>query len=213
MSTEDTPSISFPPEINYTTLKSQYNKKYFHEELIPIASGHWQVCIVPIDDTFYSQTGLVIFVGIMIFLISVGIALWMNTNMKRIVGIYKAKVQAEAERAIVENLFPENVRKRLLQGAEAKNAAIKERARNKRLGLVVPETASYNALTSEGLFGSKPIADFHPDATLFFADLVGFTAWSSVREPSQVFTLLEVLYNAFDRIAQRRRVYKVETVG
>jgi class 3 adenylate cyclase len=46
-----------------------------------------------------------------------------------------------------------------------------------------------------------------------FADVEGFTAWSSVREPSQVFTLLETLYAAFDRVAVRRRVFKVETVG
>jgi class 3 adenylate cyclase len=46
-----------------------------------------------------------------------------------------------------------------------------------------------------------------------FADLVGFTAWSSVREPTQVFTLLETIYRAYDDIARRRRVFKVETVG
>ena len=34
-----------------------------------------------------------------------------------------------------------------------------------------------------------------------------------MRDPSQVFTLLETLYNAFDRIAERRGVFKVETVG
>lgn len=43
--------------------------------------------------------------------------------------------------------------------------------------------------------------------------LIGFTAWSSVREPSQVFTLLETIYHAFDEIARKRRVFKVETVG
>ena len=32
-------------------------------------------------------------------------------------------------------------------------------------------------------------------------------------EPSHVFTLLETIYSAFDEIAQRRRVFKVETVG
>jgi hypothetical protein len=42
---------------------------------------------------------------------------------------------------------------------------------------------------------------------------VGFTAWSSVREPSQVFILLETLYSAFDKIADQRRIYKVETIG
>jgi class 3 adenylate cyclase len=46
-----------------------------------------------------------------------------------------------------------------------------------------------------------------------FADLVGFTAWSSMREPSHVFTLLETIYSAFDKIAKRRRVFKVETIG
>ena len=46
-----------------------------------------------------------------------------------------------------------------------------------------------------------------------FADIAGFTAWSSVREPSQVFTLLETIYRAFDHIAKRRKVFKVETVG
>lgn len=40
-----------------------------------------------------------------------------------------------------------------------------------------------------------------------------FTAWSSAREPVQVFTLLETLYSAFDDIAKKRRVFKVETVG
>uniref|UniRef100_A0A7R9WW54 Guanylate cyclase domain-containing protein n=1 Tax=Craspedostauros australis TaxID=1486917 RepID=A0A7R9WW54_9STRA len=46
-----------------------------------------------------------------------------------------------------------------------------------------------------------------------FADIVGFTAWSSTREPSQVFTLLETIYHEFDQIAKQRRVFKVETVG
>ena len=87
-------------------------------------------------------------------------------------------------------------------------------------------------------FGTKPIADlfvsivvhrchkkYHPEphsclfralqpsATVMFADIVGFTAWSSVREPTQVFTLLETVYHSFDMIAKRRRVFKVETVG
>lgn len=42
---------------------------------------------------------------------------------------------------------------------------------------------------------------------------MGFTAWSSVREPTQVFVLLETLYAAFDLIARRRRIFKVETIG
>jgi len=39
--------------------------------------------------------------------------------------------------------------------------------------------------------------------------MIGFTAWSASREPTQVFTLLETIYNSFDVIAKRRGVFKV----
>jgi class 3 adenylate cyclase len=38
-------------------------------------------------------------------------------------------------------------------------------------------------------------------------------AWSSTREPTQVFVLLETIYGHFDEVAKRRRVFKVETIG
>lgn len=59
----------------------------------------------------------------------------------------------------------------------------------------------------------RPIADLFPHATVLFADLAGFTAWSSTREPSQVFILLETLYATFDALALKRKVFKVETIG
>ena len=40
-------------------------------------------------------------------------------------------------------------------------------------------------------------------------DVVNFTVWASVREPAQVFTLLEGVYNSFDAIAKQRKVFKV----
>ena len=46
-----------------------------------------------------------------------------------------------------------------------------------------------------------------------FADIANFTAWASSRDPSQVFALLQTVYQAFDKIAHRRKVFKVETVG
>ena len=60
---------------------------------------------------------------------------------------------------------------------------------------------------------TAPIADFFPSCTVIFMDLAGFTSWSSTRDPAQVFTLLETLYSAFDQIAQKRSVFKVETIG
>jgi class 3 adenylate cyclase len=46
-----------------------------------------------------------------------------------------------------------------------------------------------------------------------FADIAGFTAWSSEREPAQVFVLLETVYRNFDKLAKRLGVFKVETIG
>lgn len=48
---------------------------------------------------------------------------------------------------------------------------------------------------------------------VLFADIAGFTAWSSTRDPAQVFILLQTLYQAFDKVAKRRKVFKVETIG
>jgi class 3 adenylate cyclase len=62
-------------------------------------------------------------------------------------------------------------------------------------------------------FESEPIAEMFTDTTIMFADISGFTAWSSEREPSQVFILLETLYRAFDAVAHRLGVFKVETIG
>ena len=39
----------------------------------------------------------------------------------------------------------------------------------------------------------KPIADFFPETSVMFGDIVGFTAWSSVREPFQASSRFLVL--------------------
>ena len=41
------------------------------------------------------------------------------------------------------------------------------------------------------------------------SDVVGFSAWSSVREPVHVFKLLETLYETFDQVAEKHKVFKV----
>jgi class 3 adenylate cyclase len=129
------------------------------------------------------------------------------------------KIVATALRtnAIVSSLFPSNVRDRVMQEAEEQaerymgNTTMFASA-NKRLKNFL-EDGPGDSGKQDGIFLTKPIADLFPETTLMFADMVGFTAWSSVREPCQVFTLLETVYHAFDEIAKRRGVFKVETVG
>jgi class 3 adenylate cyclase len=130
---------------------------------------------------------------------------------------------------ILSTLFPQNIRDRLLEERELEEQEEKA-AGHKKLLLDLPSTnkarlTSFlnndaNELESEEfaddddfMYKSKPIADLFSDTTILFADISGFTAWSSTREPSQVFVLLETIYKAFDEIAKRRGVFKVETVG
>jgi class 3 adenylate cyclase len=127
----------------------------------------------------------------------------------RVVIQRQQKLMAHAARtkAIVSSLFPENVQKRIMDTHESQDRD------GQRLSQ--PRLTSSNEAEVKGAFAfdSKPIADFFPSTTIIFADLTGFTAWSSSREPTQVFSLLETIYSKFDNIARSKRVFKVETVG
>lgn len=121
----------------------------------------------------------------------------------------KVLVAAQRSNAIVSSLFPSNVRDRILDGhVDSQDKGIRTAAKSQLKNFI-----DDGAEGSAGVFGTKPIADLFPNATVMFADIVGFTAWSSVREPCQVFQLLETIYHAFDEHAKLRRVFKVETIG
>eukprot|EP00980_Cylindrotheca_fusiformis_P018348 scaffold5995_cov113-Cylindrotheca_fusiformis.AAC.4 len=112
---------------------------------------------------------------------------------------------------IVANVFPTAIRDRLYHRQENKN----KHKSNRNL-----QQDGFNDSFSDLAFdagssisGSAPLADLFPNITVIFADIAGFTAWSSAREPHQVFVLLETIYGAFDKIAYRHNVFKVETVG
>ena len=46
-----------------------------------------------------------------------------------------------------------------------------------------------------------------------FADIAGFTSWSSNRNPVDVFQLLELLFKEFDILSLQTGVFKVSTIG
>ena len=128
---------------------------------------------------------------------------------------------AERSTAIVSSLFPEQVREQLAEAINAdKNVKPKEKglsgqaltSNQQTVGRFL-EQGDQTERGGESYRGSAPIASLYPDTTVMFADIAGFTHWSSKRHPADVFTLLEALYGAFDAIAARRKVFKVETIG
>ncbi|KAL3924987.1 MAG: hypothetical protein SGILL_000700 [Bacillariaceae sp.] len=118
---------------------------------------------------------------------------------------------AQKQHAIVSSLFPRSIHKQLMEEVEQEVKLGKGKLSS--LGKAGLRDYLNEEGTNNEISDSKPIADLFPETTIMFADIVGFTAWSSEREPSQVFVLLEKIYREFDRIAQRRRVFKVEVVG
>lgn len=48
---------------------------------------------------------------------------------------------------------------------------------------------------------------------ILFADIVGFTQWSSDKKPEEVIGMLSKLFVRFDKLCVRYNVYKVHTIG
>jgi class 3 adenylate cyclase len=111
--------------------------------------------------------------------------------------------RAMASGAIVSSLFPEKVRNQLYEENQEK---AKQVANSK-------DFMNNGGAGGNDIKSSRPIADLFENTTILFADLVGFTAWSSKRTPVEVFELLEAIYSVFDAIAVKRGVFKIETIG
>ena len=103
----------------------------------------------------------------------------------------KVETSAKRSNAIVSSLFPAQVRDRLLEDDGAKKKESKGAILRLDTRFTKREAEEFGNAT---LLESKPIADLFPGATVMFGDISGFTAWASVREPVQVFTLLEQIY-------------------
>ncbi len=98
-------------------------------------------------------------------------------------------------------LFGEAVRgRRLLQA---------EQQRSERLLLnVLPSPIAARLKQGEAV-----IADGFPEVTVLFADLVDFTRRSQETTPEQVVQVLDGLFSALDRLAERHGLEKIKTIG
>lgn len=65
----------------------------------------------------------------------------------------------------------------------------------------------------ENLKNDRELTERLEGVCLLFADIVGFTAWSSDKAPVEVVGMLSELFTQFDRMAVEFGVYKVHTIG
>jgi adenylate cyclase len=61
--------------------------------------------------------------------------------------------------------------------------------------------------------GERRIAESYPEATVLFADIVGFTSWAQRTSPDTVVELLDELFITFDELTAIHRLEKIKTIG
>jgi len=106
-------------------------------------------------------------------------------------------------------MIPDHLRNRLEQEIQNAKEAKKANKKGGNLKSYLKEGHGKAGENNQAKISSeKPLADLYLETTVLNADISGFTSWSSVREPSQVFILLETLFQEFDEIAKKRRIFK-----
>ena len=73
---------------------------------------------------------------------------------------------------------------------------------------ILPESIAQRLRENPGA-----IAESAEAATVLFADIVGFTPFSSELPPDEVVELLDLLFGKFDDLCEDRSIYKVKTIG
>ena len=101
-------------------------------------------------------------------------------------------------------------KKRLRDQEQAYLAELQaERAKSNRLLLNVLPQAIADRLKQ----GERTIVDSFREATVVFADIVGFTSFSATMAPSRTVQLLNDLFSGFDKLAETYEVEKIKTIG
>lgn len=86
---------------------------------------------------------------------------------------------------------------------------VQERERSDRLlHAVLPQK-----IANELRQNDRMIADRHPEVSVLFADIAGFTPWASKQDPEVVVSLLEKIFSRFDAIVTHLGAEKIKTIG
>ncbi|GIL46388.1 hypothetical protein Vafri_3161, partial [Volvox africanus] len=111
---------------------------------------------------------------------------------------------AEAEHRLLEQIFPRHVLAYMTEEGGILGPPAPSLPISLSPNYPKPPTLSWNV---------GKLATLHPEVTLLFADIQGFTPMCQVLEPQVVMSFLNDLFTRFDRQLEEYEVYKVETIG
>ena len=89
-----------------------------------------------------------------------------------------------------------------------KQVQIAQEASEKLLLNILPGAVAERLKSSD-----QTIADGFADVTVMFADIVNFTQVAANMSPSQVFSMLNRIFSAFDELAEQFGLEKIKTIG
>jgi adenylate cyclase len=96
------------------------------------------------------------------------------------------------------------------EATRAEASAEFEYERSESLLANILPAAVANRLKSQA---DQVIADKHEEASILFADMVGFSAWASATAPVDLVRFLNEVFTAFDRLVDRHGLEKIKTTG
>ncbi|MEG3894577.1 MULTISPECIES: adenylate/guanylate cyclase domain-containing protein [unclassified Microcoleus] len=92
---------------------------------------------------------------------------------------------------------------------QAEDALREEQEKSEKLLLnILPQAIAERLKKNE-----TTIAEYFPEVTVLFADIVGFTALSAVMNPIELVELLNQIFSTFDTICDRHGLEKIKTIG
>ncbi|MAZ03040.1 MAG: hypothetical protein CMN56_07870 [Sneathiella sp.] len=116
---------------------------------------------------------------------------------------HQTMAQLEYRRRIIE--LDETMRE--LDSAHSALASEKARADN-LLSTILPESIARELMEND-----KIAPRFFNDATILFADVVGFTAFAEKAEPAMLIGMLNSYFAAFDEVMTQFDLEKIKTIG
>jgi len=92
---------------------------------------------------------------------------------------------------------------------QAEDALWEEQEKSEKLLLnILPKPIAERLKQNE-----TTIAEYFPEVTVLFADLVGFTSFSTTMSPIELVELLNQIFSGFDLICERLGLEKIKTIG
>lgn len=92
---------------------------------------------------------------------------------------------------------------------QAEDALREEQEKSEKLLLnILPKPIAERLKQNE-----TTIAEYFPEVTVLFADLVGFTSFSTTMRPIELVELLNQIFSGFDLICERLGLEKIKTIG